>query len=312
MKDNKIQAGSKSIEVSSLEKLYFPEQDINKGDLLEYYQRITERMLPYLEDRPLTMERYPDGIEEEGFYQKEAPEYFPDWIRRVDILVKEEGQEQPQVVCQDQASLLYLVNQGCITFHPWLSRADRLEHPDRMIFDLDPPDGNFDLVRFAARALREALTGIGIDPFLMTTGSRGLHIVIPLDREADFDAVRGFARELANRAAARHPDRLTTAMKKDQRGNRLFLDYLRNSYGQNSVAPYTLRPLPGAPVATPLRWDELSDPELHSQSYTIANIFRRLGQIEDPWKTMLSAAHSLGAAASQLDDPPDELPGFIS
>jgi bifunctional non-homologous end joining protein LigD len=280
----------------------FPDEGITQGDLMEYYRRVAETMLPYLKGRPLTMQRFPDGIGDEGFYQKEAPDYFPDWIRRVSIEVKEEGQEQPQVICENVATLVYLVDQGCITPHVWLSRADKLTHPDRLIFDLDPPDDDFELVRSAAQSLREMLEGVGLLPFVMTTGSRGLHVVVPLDRSTDFDTVRSFAKNLAGVLAEREADRLTTKVRKDKRGNRLFLDYLRNSYGQNTVAPYAVRAKPGAPVATPLDWDELSDSNLHSQTYTLQNIFRRLGQKEDPWKGMMRHARSLSEPRRRLDN----------
>lgn len=295
-----IQIGSRSIQADHLDKVFFPGEGITKGDILDYYRRIAERMLPFLKDRPLTMERYPDGIEEDGFYQKEAPDYFPEWIRRVSIPVKSDQESQQQLICDDEASLVYLVDQGTLTFHPWLSRSDRLDYPDKLIFDLDPPSEDFEPVRFAARALHQILGEVELASSLMTTGSSGLHVIVPLDRQAKFEDVRSFAKDLSNLLAEREPKKLTTEMNKDKRGKRLFLDYLRNSYGQNSVAPYTLRPLPGAPVATPLRWDELSDGDLVSQTYTISNIFRRLGQIDDPWKKNLNKEQSLTEARSIL------------
>ncbi|MFO8036686.1 MAG: non-homologous end-joining DNA ligase [Anaerolineales bacterium] len=307
MSEEKIKVGSRVIEVSNLEKVIFPEVGLTQGDLVEYYRRIADTMLPFLEDRALTMQRFPDGIDEGGFYQRETPDYFPDWIRRISIHVEEEDKKQPQVICDDAATLVYLVDQGCVTFHPWLSRADKLHHPDKLIFDLDPPDDQFEPVRFAAQSLHDALEEIGLVPFVMTTGSRGLHIVVPLDRSSDFDAVRSFAKSLSKLLAQREPDRLTTEMRKKERGNRLFLDYLRNSYGQNSVAPYSVRPISGAPVATPLKWDEISDPELHSQKYTVENIFRRLGHIENPWKGMMRHARSLSKPQSRLDEMENRL-----
>ena len=302
MSEEQIKVGSRTIEVANLDKVMFPDEGITQGDLMDYYRRVSETMLPYLKGRPLTMQRFPDGIGEEGFYQKEAPDYFPDWIRRVSIEVKEEGQEQPQVICDDVATLVYLVDQGCITPHVWLSRADKLTHPDKLIFDLDPPDDDFELVRSAAQSLREMLESVGLLPFVMTTGSRGLHVVVPLDRGTDFDTVRSFAKDLAGILAEREADRLTTEVRKNKRGNRLLLDYLRNSYGQNTVAPYAVRAKPGAPVATPLDWDELSDSNLHSQTYTMQNIFQRLGQKEDPWKGMMRHARSLSEPRRQLDN----------
>lgn len=302
MSEERIKVGSRTIEVANLDKVIFPDRDITQRGLIDYYRDVAEAILPHLEGRPLTMQRFPDGIDAEGFYQREAPDYFPDWIRRVSIEVGEEGEEQPQVICDDLATLVYLTDQGCITPHIWLSRADKLRHPDRLIFDLDPPDDAFEPIRSAAQSLREVLDDIGLVPFVMTTGSRGLHVVVPLDRSADFDAVRSFAKDLADVLVEREPDALTTEMRKADRGDRLFLDYLRNSYGQNSVAPYAVRAKSGAPVATPLDWDELSDPDLHSQSYTVANILRRLGQKEDPWKDIKRHARSLNEPQNQLDD----------
>lgn len=276
----------RTIELSYLEKLYFPEDDIRKDDLIVYYQRIAAVMLPYLRQRPLSLQRYPEGIEAEGFYQKEAPDYFPGWIARVMVPVESDGTTQPQVVCNNVATLVYLINQGCITPHAWLSPARNLHHPDRLIFDLDPPGNDFNLVRDAARSLRTALAETGLTPFVMTTGSRGLHVAAPLDGSADFDAVRAFARQLAERLARQQPDRFTTETRKAKRNGRLFLDYLRNAYAQTAVVPYAVRPLPGAPVAAPLDWDELNRADLHSQRYTLRNIFQRLGQKDDPWREM--------------------------
>lgn len=281
------------ITLSSVDKVLFPEEGITKGELVDYYQRIAEYMLPYLRDRPVTMERYPDGLDGTGFYQKEVPDYFPGWIERVTIHVEETATDQEQVVCTNTATLVFLGNQACITPHIWLSRKDRLDYPDKLIFDLDPAQNDFASVRQAARDLHTLLNEVNLISFVMTTGSRGLHVVVPLDRHADFDEVRDFAHKLADVLAKRHPERLTTAQRKQKREGRLFLDYLRNAYAQNSVTPYAVRALPGAPVATPLDWHELHDPDLHAQRYTVANIFRRLGQKEDPWREMMNHAQSL-------------------
>lgn len=288
-----IELNGRTIELSNLDKLYFPQDKLSKGDLVEYYQRIAEVMLPYLRERPLSLQRFPDGIEAKGFYQKEVADHFPDWIKRVLVPVESEDEQQTQVLCNDAATLVYLANQGCITPHAWLSRADNLRQPDRLIFDLDPPNGRFDLVLEAARSLRTALDGYGLTPFVMTTGSKGLHVTVPLDGRSDFDIVRDFARRLAEQLAEQKPEQFTTEIRKEKRNDRLFLDYLRNAYAQTAVAPYAVRPLPGAPVATPLDWEELQRPELHSQSYTINNIFKRLGQKDDPWQWMNEYGRSL-------------------
>lgn len=299
-----IQIDSVTVEVSSLDRVLFPDEGLTKGDLIDYYRRIAEIMLPYCQGRPVTMHRFPNGIHKPGFYQKEAPDYFPDWIERVQIKVLEEDKSQPQVLIQNAASLVYLANQGCITPHVWLSRVDKINYPDRLIFDLDPPDSDFSLVRFTAHLLRTMLEKLELAPYLMTTGSRGLHVVVPLDRSADFDTVRDFARDVAGRLVEQEPDRLTTETRKDKRDDRLFLDYLRNSYAQNAAAPYSVRPKPGAPIATPLDWDELDNADMDSQRYTMQNIFRRLGQKADPWQGMVERAGSIEKARRRLEEMP--------
>jgi bifunctional non-homologous end joining protein LigD len=184
--------------------------------------------------------------------------------------------------------------------------VDKLYHPDKLVFDLDPPDSDFEPVRMAAQSLHHLLEELGLVPFVMTTGSRGAHVVVPLDRSANFDLVRTFAKDVSKVLAQRHPERLTVEIRKAKRQGRLFLDYLRNAYSQNSVAPYGVRAKPGAPVATPIDWDELSDPNLHSQSYSVKNVFRRLGQKEDPWKGYMRHARSLSEPRHRLDDIMDE------
>jgi bifunctional non-homologous end joining protein LigD len=284
-----------TVKLSSPDKLLYPDDGLTKEDVIDYYDRIAPTMLPYMRGRPLNMQRFPDGIDEPGFYQKEVPDYFPDWIRRADVEVLETGEVQPQVVCDNVATLVYLANQGTITPHLWLSRAEHLTHPDRLIFDLDPPDGRdeFDRVIHAAQQLRIILRDHGLPSFVMTTGSKGLHVLVPLDGTADFDTSRDFARTIADRLAAQVPDEFTTETRINQRQGRVFLDYLRNAYGQTAVAPYALRPLPGAPVATPLEWSELSDPDIGPRRFHIGNIFRRLGQRSDPWDGLADQAVNL-------------------
>lgn len=294
-----IDLDGQAVKLSSLDKVYYPDAGITKGDVVDYYHRVAPTMLPHLRDRPLSMQRFPDGIAAPGFYQKEAPDHFPDWIRRVPVLVEEEGQEQPQVVCDGAATLVYLANQGCITPHLWLSRAGKLRHPDKLIFDLDPPGGDFRVVREAALALRELLTELELPAFLMTTGSKGLHVALPLDGRVTFDDTRDVARDVAGLLVKREPKRYTLELRKDAREGRLFLDYLRNAYAATSVAPYALRARPGAPVATPLDWDELDDAGLHAGTYTIKNIFRRLEE-RDPWRDFFQEPCALGEARRRL------------
>ena len=284
--------GSYQFEVSHPDKILFPDAGITKQDLIDYYVRIAPHFLPHAEDRPLAMHRFPDGIEEDGFFQKDKPDYFPDWIQSAHV-PKREGGAVDMVLANNQATLAYLANQGCITPHLWLSRRSGLEKPDKLLFDLDPPDGAFDLVIRAARLLREVLEEKeGLRAYIMTTGSRGMHVVVPLRTEHNFEEAREKARSICRTLAEEQPDRFTIQTRKDQRGERLFLDYLRNAYGQHSVAPYAVRALPGAPVATPLDWSEIGSLADGARTYHLGNIFRRLGRKEDPWSDMWQHAGS--------------------
>jgi bifunctional non-homologous end joining protein LigD len=278
-----MQFGPYSFEPSRLDKVLFPDSGFTKGDLIDYYSRIAEFMLPHLADRPLAMRRFPDGIRAEGFFQKTVPDYFPEWIQRTEV-EREEGRISMLLV-NNKATLAYLADQACIEHHVFPSRANHLRAPDKMIFDLDPPEEGFRLVIRAASALREILEAEqGLRAFVMTTGSRGLHVVVPLKPQLDFDPVRDYAHRICSELASRYPEDFTTEMRKDKRRGRLFLDYLRNAYGQHSIAPYGLRALPGAPVATPLHWEELDQLDGGAQTYRLKTIFRRLEQGGDPWK----------------------------
>jgi len=270
------------VKISGVGKFIFPREGITKGELIDYYCRVAETMLPHLRGRPVSMQRFPDGIEGKSFYQKQASPYFPEWIHRADVPMKKGGVKE-MVVCDDTATLVYLANQLVLTPHVFLSREDKLNYPDRMIFDLDPPKDGFALAVRGALALRDLLRDAGLTPLVMTTGSKGLHVTVPLVRTADFDEVRGFAQSIAAVLVKRDPNRYTTEMTIANRGQRLFIDTLRNSYAATAVPPYAVRPKPGAPVATPLEWDELDDRKLTSQRYTIRNLFSRLKRLGDPW-----------------------------
>lgn len=287
-----MRASSYNIELSNLDKVFFPEQGITKGDLINYYKRIGETMIPLMSGRPVTMHRFPDGLGKEGFFQQEMPDYFPDWIERVTVK-KKEGGSISRVICNKTADLVYLANQGCITPHIWLSQKGSLNYPNRMIFDLDPADDDFKTVCQGALLLKDLLLSRELTPFVMTTGSKGLHVVVPLNGKEDFDTVREFAKKIAELAASKKPDQFTTEQRKNKRQGRLYLDVSRNAYGQTAVAPYAVRPIEGAPVATPLDWHELKKGNLTAQKYNINNLFRRLAQKKDPWKDLDKRSTSL-------------------
>ena len=276
-----ITADGRDVEVSNADKALFPADGITKRDLAEYYARIARTALPHYRDRPVTMQRFPDGIEESGFFQKNVPDHFPDWIERIE-LPKEDGTVTHALV-NEAAALVYLTDQGCITPHLALARKDAPRRPDRLVFDLDPSDDDFGKVQETARAVKDVLDQRDLPAFVQTTGSRGLHIVLALDASADVDALRPFMRGLAREVAESHPALATIEQRKSKRGDRVLIDTFRTAYAQTAVAPYAVRARPGAPVATPLRWDEALASDIGPRRYDIKSIIRRLAQTDDPW-----------------------------
>jgi len=256
-------------------------------------------MLPHVRDRPIMMQRYPDGIGGEPIVQQRAPDYFPPWIKRAKVK-RQAGGTVTHALINNEDTLVFLVDQACITPHVWLSRADKPERPDQMIFDLDPPAGKFALARDAARAVREVLDRVGLPAFVKTTGGKGLHVHVPLDRRAGFDEVRAFAREVAEIVARKSPQRFTTEQRKPKRRGRLYLDIMRNGYAQTAVPPYAVRGRKGAPVATPLAWEELDDARLKPERFTLKTVQRRLAAGTDPWRGLARQACALGPARRRL------------
>ena len=297
-----VKVGNHAIELTHEDKILFPHDHdtpaITKGDLIAYYHAIAPFMLYHIRNRPIVMHRFPEGIYGESFYHKNTPDYFPSWIDRITVPKKEGGTVAYSII-NTSAALIYIANQGCITPHVWLSTVTAINQPVRMIFDLDPAPGNFKSAKKAALVLKDILSTIGLTPFVMTTGSQGLHVVVPLKALHNFDTVRTFAREIAEYMVSQYPQEFTTEPRKEKRANRLFIDVLRNAFGQTAVAPYAVRALPGAPIATPLTWDELNNPELTSQRYTMFTILQKIQVQGDPWKG-INRYHSSLAQARKL------------
>jgi bifunctional non-homologous end joining protein LigD len=295
-----VRAGRRTVEVHRPDKVIFPgdgdTKTYTKGDLVDYYRAVAPFMLPHLRGRPLMLERYPDGLGGPRFMQKNIPDAYPDWISRVEV--PKEGGTVCHTVCDDSATLVYLADQAALTLHRWLSRAGRIDRPDRLVFDLDPAGDDFPAVREAARHLRALLDELGLPSAPMTTGSRGLHVVVPLTGREDFDEVRAFARDVSGILAATHPDELTTAARKKDRGDRLYLDVGRNAYAQTAVVPFTVRARPGAPVATPITWSQLDDPGLDARRWTVADAVEQART--DPWAGAMSRGRGLGPARRRL------------
>ena len=301
MTTDTVKIGRVTVELSHTGKVLFPEDDITKGDLVAYYQQAADAMLPFLRDRPVAMRRYPDGIAgRPGIMQKNVPDYFPGWITRAQV--RKQGGSLQQVICDKPATNVYLANQACIELHSFLSRLDRIDDPDQLIFDLDPPDANrFADVRSLALGLRQLLEDeLRLAAFVKTTGGRGLHVQVPLNARADFDTARGFALDVAGLLAARNPGLATTEQRKDKRGDLIYLDVMRNAYAQLAVAPYSVRARPGALVATPLSWDELDDSGLIPGQFTIKTVPGRISEGNDPWAGLARRGSGLTRAQERL------------
>lgn len=294
----RLRAGGRVLPITHPDRVLFPGDGITKLELAEYCLTVSRRMLPLLRDRPLNLERFPAGIAKPGFFQQHLPRETPAWVASATL--PKEGGKVRRVIAAGAAELVYLANQSCITLHAWLSRRDRPEHPDQLIFDIDPPAARSRKAVTAARALGDLLRELGLVPFLKTTGSRGYHVLVPLDRRQTHDVVREFARSVAEELVRRHPADLTTAGRKQARKGRIYLDVLRNSYGQTAVAAYAVRAKRGAPVATPIAWEELEDPAMHSARFRLRDIAARLDSAPDPWADLRRRVKPLGPAIEAL------------
>jgi bifunctional non-homologous end joining protein LigD len=287
------------VAISKPDKALFPASDagaaVTKLDLARYYESVAEVMLRYLKDRPVNMQRFPDGIDGPSFYEKKVPGHFPDFVRTVEVTTSDGRQRQ--VVVNDARSLVYLAQQACVTPHTWLSRAGDLDRPDQLVFDLDPSVPGLPAVRRATRLVGQLLDDLGLESVLKTTGSRGYHVVVPLRRAGDFDDVRSFARDVARVLVDREPDLLTLEARKAKRGDRVLVDVQRNGYGQTAVPPYAVRARPGAPVSMPITWDELS--RIEPAQHTVRTVARRLARGGDRWAD-LPRGQSLGRARERL------------
>jgi len=287
-----------TVALTNVDRVMFPDAGITKGDVLAYYKDIAPLVLPELRDRALTIERFTKGVDAGGFYQKHAQRHYPAWIRRVELGTKT---RVAYPVCDSAAALVYFANQGGVAMHVWTSRTAAPAHPDLLVFDLDPPEGRFDLVRIAARMLRELFAPLALPAFVKTTGSKGLHVVAPLDARADFDAVAALGNRIAALLCRRAPDLFTQEFYKKDRKGRLFLDTMRNAPGATIIAPYSLRGRPGAPLSAPIGWDELDDDTLRPDGVTMQTIRGRLDRVGDPWRDLRARVGSVTTAAAALD-----------
>lgn len=280
------------VELTHPDKVLFPADGITKAELAAHYARVADLMLPHTRDRPMNLWRYNRGIAEDVVVQQALPKGAPDWVARCEV-PRRKGGSIVHGMLNDAATLRWIAQLNCVTPHVWNARCDRRDRPDRIVFDLDPPDGgDFDAIRDGALVTADVLRELGLVPFAKVSGSRGIHVVAPLRRTGTTDEVRARAGEIAERIVAERPGTLTTAWRKDKREGRILVDVARNTYGQTVVAPYAVRALPGAPVAVPVRWEEVEDAGLHPRRFRLRELERRLAD-GDPWAEMAASAATL-------------------
>jgi bifunctional non-homologous end joining protein LigD len=280
------------------DKVLFPDDGITKGELAAYYEAIAPVMLPHLRGRPVTMERYPAGIGAEGFWQKDVSKGFPEWLQRVEV-PKKDGVVH-HVVVTDTRSLLWVTNQNTITQHVWTSRVPRLEYPDLCVFDLDPSTDDVATVRRAAIELRDLLAELGLPSWIKTSGSKGFHIVVPLDGKSAIGVVARFVNMVGTVFVSRAPDRLTQEFSKTDRGARIYVDTGRNGYGATFAAAYTVRAKPGAPVSAPCTWNEVERGEVEPRTFTLRSMPARIAAVGDVWSDMRRRGRSLKRPMEKL------------
>ncbi len=290
----------KAVPFTNLDKVFWPEEGYTKGDLIEYHRQISEWMLPYLEDRPLVMTRYPDGIDGKSFFQKDAPPYAPDWFKRVTLWSEGSERELSYFVAEDVESLLYVINLGTIPLHVWSSRIETLSSPDWCILDLDPKDAPFTDVVEIARGLHDICDEIGLPSFAKTSGSSGIHVLVPLGRQLTYEQSRTLGQLLARVAVAELPDVATLTRNPDRRDGKVYIDFVQNGHGRLLAAPFTVRPRSAAPVSAPLEWKEVTK-RLRIEQHTIESVPRRMKRLgEDPLRPVLDLRPDLLDALDRL------------
>ncbi len=292
----------REVRFSNLDKLFWPEDGYTKGDLIDYYRKVSPFLLPYLKNRPLVLTRYPDGIDGKSFYQKDAPVFIPDWIRTEKIWSTDTERDIYYFVCDDEETLLYIINLGTIPLHVWASRVGSLERPDWCILDLDPKEAPFRSVIAVARAIHDLCDEIDLPAFVKTSGSSGLHVLIPLGGQFTYEQSRKLGQLLATVVVREKPDLATITRTIKKRGEKVYIDFLQNRRGQLLVAPYSVRPIPGAPVSAPLRWSEVKG-GLDINKYTIKSAPRRLRALKaDPVLPVLTTRPDLLKALQRLGE----------
>ncbi|HEX7367497.1 MAG TPA: non-homologous end-joining DNA ligase, partial [Pelobium sp.] len=291
---------SKKVTLSNLDKIYWPKEEITKGDLLNYYDQIAEQMLPFLKNKPLSLNRHPGGINKPSFFQKDVDtKHLPKWAKTTVVHSDSNDKDIDYLVCNDQATLLYMANLGCIEINPWLSTYKKPENPDFMVIDLDPDGNDFQEVVQLALVVKSVFDEMGVAAYVKTSGSTGIHIYVYIGGTYNYDFVKEFARFVAQKAHEKSPDNTSLERSPSKRKGKIYIDFLQNRRGQTIAAPYSARPKPGATVSFPLTWDEL-DENLDMKDYDIFNVPELIRTRKDPWANIFSKKQNLKEALKKL------------
>lgn len=290
-----IEISGKVLKITNLRKVFWPDEGYTKGDLVDYYSKISSYILPYLMKRPESLRRYPNGIRGKSFFQKDIVGLAPDWADTINVFSKSKDARTKYLICNDLAALIFVVNLGCIDINPWNSSLPRLENPDYLVLDLDPIDIHFDYVLKTALAIKDTCDDLQIPSFPKTSGARGLHVYIPLGADYSYRQCRDFAKLLAEIVHEKTKDFTSLERTPRNRQNRVYIDYLQNAKGQTLAAPYSVRPRGGAPVSTPLSWQEVES-GIKPGDFTIRSIFERLEKFGDLFRPVIGSGINMEKA----------------
>lgn len=299
-----LKVGETNLHLTNQNKIYFPGDSISKGDILNYYNEVSTLIVPYLKDRPESMNRFPNGINGASFYQKDMDlEKIPSWLKTEKIYSESNDKYIDYLLCNDKATLLYMANLGCIEFNPWNSTIKKMDKPDWAVIDLDPAKNDFKEVVKTALTVKKIMDELETECYCKTSGATGLHIYIPLGNQYRYDTVKLFSELIANKVVERLPEIASITRPIGNRGNKIYIDFLQNRQGQTLASAYSVRPRPGATVSTPLEWGEVNE-KLSPAKFTIKNVLKRFDKKGDLWKPVLGKGANLELILKKIYENP--------
>lgn len=299
-----LEIGKISLHLSNQNKIFFPDDGISKGDIINYYNEVSALILPYLEDRPEAMNRFPNGINGQSFYQKDVDlENSPSWLKTEKIYSESNDKYIDYLLCNDKATLLYMANLGCIELNPWNSRISKIDQPDWAVIDLDPANNDFKEVVKTALTVKEIMDELDTECYCKTSGATGLHIYIPLGAQYSYNSVKLFSELIANEVVSRLPQSTSVKRPVENRQNKIYIDFLQNRRGQTLASAYCVRPRPGATVSTPLEWGEVNE-KLSPSQFTIKNVMKRFERKGDLWKPVLGKGANIEMIIKKISENP--------